>query len=307
MAATESARFARQRLAEETLAVIKRGSYLLSGTRYDIKDKVALSKQRTRYYAAESLLSTWATSSAPLTVSGSATTETSILEISTIDGACLLHTQSAAASAGIGILNFASAKKPGGGFLSGAQAQEESIARSSTLYPSLMTETGQGFYTPHKRDPKGGFYSHAMIYTPGVLLLRDDSGNWHAPLEVDVLTSAAVNAGVVRREGSGAEEKIAAAMRERMGRLLFLFEMRGVRNLVLGSFGTGVFKNKVATVAGIWRELLTDEGARFKHSFDRVVFAILGRATFDEFKQTFEGRAPDGEASSVEVQGDGSS
>ncbi|HBR75644.1 MAG TPA: TIGR02452 family protein, partial [Cyanobacteria bacterium UBA11159] len=37
----------------------------------------------------------------------------------------------------IGVLNFASAKNPGGGFLRGTQAQEESLARSSALYKSL--------------------------------------------------------------------------------------------------------------------------------------------------------------------------
>jgi uncharacterized protein (TIGR02452 family) len=37
-----------------------------------------------------------------------------------------------------GVLNFASAKHPGGGFLGGAKAQEESLARSSGLYYSLL-------------------------------------------------------------------------------------------------------------------------------------------------------------------------
>ncbi|HEX4516360.1 MAG TPA: TIGR02452 family protein, partial [Polyangiaceae bacterium] len=35
------------------------------------------------------------------------------------------------------VLNFASARKPGGGFLGGAKAQEEDLARASALYACL--------------------------------------------------------------------------------------------------------------------------------------------------------------------------
>ena len=193
------------------------------------------------------------------------------------------------------MLNFASAKNPGGGFQSGAQAQEESIARSSTLYPSLIS-TGEKFYAPHKKDPKGGYYSHAMIFTPNVTVFRTDSGKLIDPIQIDVVTSAAVNAGVARRTlngqvaGEAEEVKIGKVMKERMGRILFLFEKHGIKDLVLGSFGTGVFQNKVSLVAAIWAELLVAPGARFSNSFDRVVFGIIGHPTFVEFKDSFEER-----------------
>ena len=39
-----------------------------------------------------------------------------------------------------------------------------------------------------------------MVYSPGIVLIRDDKGEWRSPVEVDVLTSAPVNAGEVRLE-----------------------------------------------------------------------------------------------------------
>ncbi|KAF8911668.1 hypothetical protein CPB84DRAFT_1762532 [Gymnopilus junonius] len=178
----------------------------------------------------------------------------------------------------VGVLNFASAKNPGGGFIGGAQAQEESIARSSAIYPALISKTGQPFFKLHRKDPKEGYYSHAMLYIPRVLFFRSDQGDWLPPIEVDIVSSAAVNAGVSQLE---------AAMKERIARILYLFERNDVRNVVLGSFGTGVFRNRVELVAGIWRELLVGPNARFGRSFDRVVFAVLGSSTYKVFEDTF--------------------
>lgn len=62
-----------------------------------------------------------------------------------------------------------------------------------------MTRVAQEFYSLHNHDAKGGYYTHAMVYSPNVILMRDDHGAWVEPLAVDVLTSAAVNAGVVRQ------------------------------------------------------------------------------------------------------------
>lgn len=295
-----AARNERRALADSTLEIIEAGHYLVGGVEHDIRLQLDTMISGTRYYAADSLLSQWQRPTPASKLARERATEISIVEISTLEGANVLSSTPYASPKEprrrVGVLNFASAKKPGGGFRSGAQAQEESIARSSTLYQSLISPTGHKFYAPHNKDPKGGYYSHAMIFSPDVVVFRTDSGDLIAPVEIDVVTSAAVNAGVARRTlhgqvaGEAEEVKIGRSMRERMGRILFLFEEHGIKDLVLGSFGTGVFKNKVSLVAAIWAELLTAPGARFANSFDRVMFAILGRSTFEEFGGAFEER-----------------
>ncbi|KAL0579623.1 hypothetical protein V5O48_002395 [Marasmius crinis-equi] len=288
----------RMKIAEETLDAIEEGSYTLNGTPHPFD--IERLKRDTKYYAPDSLLSNWRN---PSTSAGNSSgkTETSLLEIRTLEGARYLASNLPSGSRdSIGILNFASAKKPGGGFLTGAQAQEESIARSSTLYPSLMTNVAQTFYSYHKLRAQNFHYSHAMIYSPGVTIFRDDDGGWLEPLDVDVLTSPAVNAGEVRQRmkdpewmkgsdsESGVEEKIEKEMTERMARILYLFEIKGAKNIVLGSYGTGVFQNKVEMVARLWAELLLVPNARFLNSFDRIVFAVVGGGTFETFNDVFK-------------------
>lgn len=224
--------------------------------------------------------------------------EINILPMSTLKGARFLYSQHPHRR--IGILNFASATKPGGGFISGARAQEESIARSSTLYVSLITPAARPFYRLHANDEMGGFYTHSMIYSPSVHLLRDDNGDWLSPLKVDVLTSPAVNAGDVRRNNTrnspaDVEAVIRDVMRERMGRILALFERKGARQLVLGSFGTGVFQNDVHAMAKLWHDLLRAPGAPFAYSFDHVVFAIPDFTTQQKFARGFDPALMSGE------------
>ncbi|KIK69197.1 hypothetical protein GYMLUDRAFT_124310, partial [Collybiopsis luxurians FD-317 M1] len=290
-----------KRIADDTIEAIEKGFFELNGTTFDFSVAVKEMTDATEYWGPDaSRMVNWAQETTRAKHKG---VEISVLEISTLQGARVLETQCLSSTAApnsrlpkIGILNFASATKPGGGFLSGASAQEESIARSSTLYYSLTTRNAEEFYKIHKRLK--GFYTHSMIYSPSVLLFRDDAGSWLKPLAVDVVTSAAVNAGDVRTkyrsktmtksEQDALEKRIEGQMRERMARILHLFSIKGVRNIVLGSFGTGVFRNNVDMVAGLWRELLVGTKRAptpFRNCFDRVVFAVLGRQTFETFER----------------------
>lgn len=148
---------------------------------------------------------------------------------------------------GVFALNFASAKNPGGGFLGGSQAQEESLARASGLYACLMT---QWDYYEENRGFGSCLYTDHMIYSPQVPVFRDDDDELlEEPVPVSFLTAPAVNAGVVRQKERRNARKIEATMLRRMRMLLSVAASHGHRAIVLGAWGCGVFRNDADEVA----------------------------------------------------------
>jgi len=177
----------------------------------------------------------------------------------------------------IGVLNFASARHPGGGFLSGAKAQEESLARSSGLYKSLVKYPD--YYVFH-RGQKTALYSDRMIYSPACPVVRDEAGNWlPQPYTVDFISSAAPNAGAMQLNEKNDLGQIPTAFRERAGKVLALAAHHGCQTLILGAWGCGAFRNDPQLVARIFWDQLNPRGV-FRGRFDRVVFSILD--THDE-------------------------
>jgi uncharacterized protein (TIGR02452 family) len=133
-------------------------------------------------------------------------------------------------------LNFASARNEGGGFLNGAKAQEESLARSSGLYPCL-TKFHYEFYQMH-RDFKSTYYTSNMIFSPNVPIFKNDDGdlldNFY---EISFLTSPAVNVGSLKTQGNFKQEKYEKIMLERMEFLLTIAYLEKYEDLVLGALG----------------------------------------------------------------------
>lgn len=175
----------------------------------------------------------------------------------------------------IGVLNFASAKNPGGGFLGGSQAQEESLARSSALYGSLNLFHKE-YYETH-RKLRDAFYSDRMIYSPGCPVFRDDAGVFlDASYQVDFLTSAAPNAGAIQKQRPLMVAEIPGILQRRMDKVLALFAAKGCDTLVLGAWGCGVFRNCPQMVAASFAEFLKP-GGPYHGRFRRVRFSVLDR------------------------------
>ncbi|KAJ6561746.1 hypothetical protein B0H19DRAFT_1142479 [Mycena capillaripes] len=302
-----------KQIARDTLAAVKRGSYTVGfgsssvGETHIFQDLATVSDSTT-YFDADAL-EDWESSPSP-NLGGGTSTDFVLYQATTLEGIRFCLADAAAGDSAdidanctgtqpprLAVLNFASATSPGGGFLGGARAQEETLARSSNLYSSLSSAAAQPFYSAHntRADPR---FSHAMLLTRNVRFVRDDPGVWVPPADVDVLTSAAVNVNSLRqslhlRGGKEAQlpadvaAEVAAIMRERMALILCAMARAGAQVIVLGSFGTGAFRNNVEFVAQTWAELLCGVQAPFRDVFRRVVFAIVDQGTWALFCDVF--------------------
>ena len=185
----------------------------------------------------------------------------------------------------LGVLNFASAKHPGGGFMNGSMAQEECLAYCSNLF-HRQWPAGLEYYSYHRNHPSP-LYSNRMFIDNVVFFRNSNFELVEQPVECKVLTSAAVNAGIARRAGI-AEADIRLSMKYRMQKILDVFITSGCTHLVLGAFGCGVFGNSAYDIATIWKELLYDDGYCFY--FEEICFLVLdtrGEGNFGAFEQLF--------------------
>jgi len=181
-------------------------------------------------------------------------------------------------------LNFASAKRPGGGFREGARAQEESLARSSGLYPCL--EKCPEFYTQNKNEMKCVYTNH-VIYSPDVPIFRNDAGILlpvsHA---CSFITAPAVNWGAAQRRVSPSTMR--DEMLERTEMVLAIAAKHKHDTLVLGAWGCGVFQFPVLLLAEIFYSLISAPGAIFSGLFKKVVHAITHPDQVSLFRNVME-------------------
>lgn len=177
---------------------------------------------------------------------------------------------------GVMCLNFASAKNPGGGFLGGSQAQEESLARASGLYACISPV--DGYYQTHRKQ-KSTFYTDHMIFSPQVPVFRDDEDRLlDEPYLATMITSPAVNRGAIEQNEYSKRNQIDAVMSERIEKLLALCVEKQQKTLVLGAWGCGVFRNDPTQMASWFHNHLFSN--LYARAFEKITFAV-----FDNSKQ----------------------
>lgn len=165
------------------------------------------------------------------------------------------------------ILNFASAKNPGGGYINGqTRGQEEFLCINSNLYEHLKD---LDIYNLNRKNNNNCVYHDFCIFTKEVDIKKG--------FKSSIITCPAPNAGVARKK-SVSEKEIINVINRRINILLNVAKIHGVKNIVLGAWGCGVFKNIEAEVAKAFKYHLE------KYSFDNVIFAIPSDRLLNKFK-----------------------
>jgi len=258
----------RAKIAQETVDIFQRGYYLCDGKQVDCQSR----------FFAEFFTEKRLEEVSP--ASGSFAPEYTIVNESVVDTVAKFGGEHC------GVLNFASAKNPGGGFLKGSLAQEEALAASSDLYNSQLQALEM---YDINRSCRTALYTHNMIYSQGITFIRNGKLEFlSSPVVANVLTAPAVNAGAYYKNEGGNKATVLKIMEQRIRYILNVFVSKGNRSIILGAYGCGVFGNDVADVASIFHKLLVCEGME-KH-FDHIIFAVYDSngEQFNVFKRLFE-------------------
>jgi uncharacterized protein (TIGR02452 family) len=266
-------RTARAQIAQETVTILKEGGYLYpSGRRVPLRDELASARSRSVLYAPDHFQDVLQRRDQLLQRRSQASVGFEVRNETTLHGARRLLQGEPGAR--VLALNFASARHPGGGFLKGSQAQEESLARASGLYACISPF--REMYDANARFPSC-LYTDYMIYSPDVPVFRDDTDALlERPYPLSFVTAPAVNLGAVRRNEPDHLHQVEHSMLARMENVLSLAVVHGHDVLVLGAWGCGVFANDPERVAGWFHRHLAGEWI-FRGAFRKVVFAVLDR------------------------------
>ena len=264
-------------LAQQSLKIIKDGHYFFDSKQIDVHALVDFTMEHSFSIAPEA----WETILKKAETMAPKAAQTQIEVRNCTSTEALLAAEQGAK---IAILNFASAKNPGGGFLGGALAQEECLARSSALYPSQIKH--QRMYD-YNRAHNTYLYSDYMIYSPAVAFWMDDDGQFlETPHLADIITAPAPNrAAMLQNHRPQEEAQIETVFQARMEKVLALAQTQGVEQLILGAWGCGVFRNKPETVARLFKETID---TKFQGVFTKITFAVLDHTPKKLNIQAFE-------------------
>ena len=176
------------------------------------------------------------------------------------------------------ILNMASRRNPGGGVVTGAGAQEETLFRRTNLFRSLYQ------FAPYSEQYgiKPSHYQYPLdknfggIYTPDAIYFRDSEQKGYAlldnPVSLSFITVAGMNRPDLTADGMIADHHV-EPIKNKIRTIFRIGLQHGHDSLVLGALGCGAFRNPPRHVARLFHDVMDE--LEFKNKYRRIVFAIL--------------------------------
>lgn len=175
----------------------------------------------------------------------------------------------------IGVLNFASYKNPGGMFLKGSSAQEESLCHSSILY-NILRRFDNSYYMYNRRNVNRSLYEDRAIYSPDVLFFDKDYNKRYC----DVITCAAPNKGAAMKYHGVSEQENIQALMSRIDFVFNIAKRKGIDTFIIGAYGCGVFKQDAYDVAMIMKQAMNMYPLNY-------IIAIPKGINYDKFMEVF--------------------
>ena len=177
------------------------------------------------------------------------------------------------------ILNFASYKNPGGGFMSGSSAQEESLCHESTLYEVISADRFKEYYEWNNEHKNRALYTDRAIYSPDIIVDREDN-----ILKVDMLTCAAPNYSTAHRYQNITKEHNYKVLKNRMQFIANILEEQKVEIFIGGAFGCGVFGQDPNDLVNLYQTTIWG-----KH-LEQIIHAVPGSGeNVEVFRDAFGG------------------
>lgn len=256
-------------IAQEVLAILESGVYFANGEMVHIDSVQKQALDSTRLYRPSEL------DEMRKVTEGEGRPRVSLVDGTTQATAHQMATQNAAPFA---LLNFASARNPGGGFLNGAKAQEEDICRCSGLYPCLIRCME---YYDANRAQESLLYTDYAIYSRNVPFFRIKStGDFlREPFVASVITAPAPNSAPFLKANPGQIDLLTSTFLRRWEIVLCMARANKIRRLLLGAWGCGAFGGDPRMAATTAKQAI----AKFGSAFDEIVFAIpsAGKESLD--------------------------
>ena len=166
----------------------------------------------------------------------------------------------------VAVLNFASYKFPGGGYLNGSRAQEECLCAESFLYNVLAAYDNE-YYDVNRNNLNKGLYTNAALYSDDVVFFRNNE-----EVKCDVLTCAAPNFTTANKYQGVSLHTNSSVMSTRIKFVLEIAKRKQVDTFIVGAWGCGVFGQDPEYVA---KEFVDIAKEVFERQGIRLVFAVI--------------------------------